>query len=745
MFKKIITIICCIAIVLSLAACGTGFGSKSFKAVEDNDLPYDNLIATNEKYTLELDDSNMGFILTDNATGEKWGTSPIDEGGPQVDEFGMPIKRHPRVESILAVECKNFISDEVNTYYSYTDAVNGGFVTHSPLENGIVLNYYFADAGVMIPLECVLTEKGVKLSVNPKKIQESDNRVVSISIAPFFCGVKNDTENAYLFIPSGSGALMGVDTKSDQGDSFSAQVYGYDSSIDEVALTSIKEPIRLGVYGAKMGNNAVCAIIDSSEGSAWIKATSGSKTLGYSSCYATFQMRGYTNHSAVLFSYYEVESLVYSKKMIEKPISITYCPLSDDQANYSGMAKVYRDYLIDTFGMNETSKEIPLNIRMLGGALMTKSFVGIPYKSVYPTTTLKEAEKIMAEIKKELNTDFAVQLKGYGDSGVDVGKIAGNFKVSNTLGSLKELKKLFEYSKNNNIDLYFDFDIERFNKGSAGFTKFFDSVTNAGEQKAVQYHYDLAVRGQKTDNSFNLLSPASFGKVFDKISAKTGKYNLTGISLDSASSTAYSDYIDKDNSKYYAKNGFSDAVSDVIKSIKSEKKRFMASNANLYSAVMADIITEAPVASEKSQVFLYDIPFYQMVFKGSVPITVQSINLSANPKLMLLKAVEGGSGLGYTVINNWDNTLINAEYPYYYNSVFEGIKNDIFNNSKQLSDYYKKISGQHISEHTVLDNGLRRTVFENGVCVYVNYTDKAINTPDGEVLPYEYLITEISL
>ena len=255
MIKKIITAVCCVAIVLSLTACGTDFGSKTYKAVEDNDLPYDNLIATNEKYTLELDDSNMGVILTDNATGEKWSSSPIDEGGQQVDEFGMPIKRHPRVESILAVECKNFVSDEVNTYYSYTDAVNGGYVTHSPIENGIVLNFYFTEAGVMIPLECVLTENGVKLTVNPKKIQESDNRVVSLSIAPFFCGVKNDAENSYLFVPSGSGALMDVSSKSDQGESFSAQVYGYDASIDEVALTAIKEPVRLGVYGVKSGDH----------------------------------------------------------------------------------------------------------------------------------------------------------------------------------------------------------------------------------------------------------------------------------------------------------------------------------------------------------------------------------------------------------------------------------------------------------------------------------------------------------
>jgi hypothetical protein len=157
---------------------------------------------------------------------------------------------------------------------------------------------------------------------------------------------------------------------------------------------------------------------------------------------------------------------------------------------------------------------------------------------------------------------------------------------------------------------------------------------------------------------------------------------------------------------------------------------------------MADIITESPVSSEKNRIFLYDVPFYQMVFKGSIPITVESINLTADTKLTLLKAIESGSGLGYTVIDNWDNSVINADLPYFYNSVFKEVKNGTFDNSKELSDYYNKISGKHIVKHTVYDSGLRETIFENGVCVYVNYTKNTLNTPAGKLASYEYLITE---
>lgn len=742
MIRRFLIILCCLILCLSLTACTTGFGSLEYNEVGASDKPTDTVIAQNSNHKLELDKSNMGFILTDLKTEQQWSTTPIDPSGQQFDEFGMPIKKHPKVESILAIECKNFDSDEKNTYYSYNDAVKDGKVTYKKLKNGILINYYFAEAKVMIPLECVLTDDGVKLSVDPTKIQESENKVVGISIAPYFCAVKNDSDDSYLFLPSGSGAIMGVESKSEQGNSYSAQIYGYDPSIDEVALTSKKESVKLNVFGAKINDRAVLAIVDGSASSALINANAGSTTLGYSSCYATFQMRGYTNHVAELFSYEKVDKVVYSKKMIDKPISITFCPLIGDDANYSGMAKSYREYLIKNHKMTDSGDDVALNIRILGGTEITQSFVGIPYKTVSAATTIDDAKNIIEEINKNVNNKISVQLKGFGESGLDVGKIAGNYTVSKNLGSLKTLKQLFEYSRDAKVDLYFDFDIERFNKNSSGITKFSDAAVNAGEQKALQYHYDVAVRDKKTDTVYTLLSPARFTDVFEKVNKVTTKYNISGISLDTVSSVAYSDYADKENSEYYSKNGFVTATNSLFDSIKSSNTKFMASNANIYAAVNANIISESPTSSEKNYSFLYDIPFYQMVFKGSVPITVESINLASNSKEMILKAVESGSGLGYTVINNWDNSLINANSPYFYNSVFNQLKDSIFENSQELSAYYEKISGKHIISHKVFENGLRETVFENGVCVYVNYTDQTLDTSAGELLPYEYLISE---
>jgi flagellin-specific chaperone FliS len=189
------------------------------------------------------------------------------------------------------------------------------------------------------------------------------------------------------------------------------------------------------------------------------------------------------------------------------------------------MAEVYRNYLIDN-GMKITDKDASLSIRIIGGAEMTESFVGIPYETVYPTTTINNAKEIIDDLNSNLDTDFAVQLKGFGDSGVDVGKIAGNLTVNKNIGSMDELKKLYDYSNSINVDLYFDFDIERYNKGSLGISKFFGSATNAGEQKATQYFYDKAVKDKNLESAYNILSPSNFKKVFNKITKKADKYAI---------------------------------------------------------------------------------------------------------------------------------------------------------------------------------------------------------------------------
>ena len=167
----------------------------------------------------------------------------------------------------------------------------------------------------------------------------------------------------------------------------------------------------------------------------------------------------------------------------------------------------------------------------------------------------------------------------------------------------------------------------------------------------------------------------------------------------------------------------------------------MASDANDFTAVAADLIVDAPVSSDKGYTFVEDVPFYAMVFKGYVPMTCGAVNLTSNPQETLLGAVEGGIGLNYTVINQWDNKLIDAVYPYFYSTVYSSVKNDILAAYDSLAEYYNSINKAKIVSNTLVSSGVHCTVFDNGVTVYVNYNNAPAQSPAGEIAALNYIVT----
>ena len=744
MKRKIVSFFCCFALVVALTACGEDVTLSNFETDSEISSISDDLTVENDLYRLEWNSNNNGVNIVELQTGEKWGTTPESANGEQFDEFGMPIKKHPQVESVLLLKYLNLETNTEETLNSYTDAVGMGRVSCTEIDNGLRVEFYFDEAEFMIPVEYRLREDSVNISVDTEKIQEGSNQLLQISLAPFFCSAENDTDGSYLFVPSGSGALVATDTVAGTNQIYSASVYGEDLSIEKEALISTTESVRLPVYGAYSNGKASFAVIEEGADSAEITVNAGSQALGYSAVYATFRMRGFTDHTAELYSSIKVQNVIYSKSMINTRLSVSFYPLSGEKAGYSGMAAAYRNYLVEKCGMPASSDRERLNLTLIGGSMITKSFLGIPYQSIYASTTVSQAKDIISDLCEKIEYgDFSVKLKGFGQSGIDEGKVGGGFALNKDLGSKKELKQLMEVCNHHDIDLYMDFDVIRYQSSGGGFSVSFDPAINAGEQKAAQYHYNIAVKKPLKDTLYYLLSPSKITKAVDKLIEKNKKLNFPGVSLDTLSSVSYSDYADKNSSDFYAKSKMADTAMQAIEKVKSNGIRFSAGSANMYAAVNADIITEAPTVSSKEYVFYADVPFYEMVFGGAVPMACESINLSSDPQKQILRAVESGTGLNYTVMNCWDNSLIDANFPLFYTGVYDYIQDDIVNAVNGLAEYYDKIGNAHIKTHSITESGLRETVFDNGTVVYVNYGNDPLLTPNGqEVAAMGYLISE---
>lgn len=744
MKKRIISIISCFTLLFSLTACGEKIPlAKAFDKAVQTAIPENTLMIQNSNYKLELNKETLGVVLTDLSTGLTWGTSPVGTGDAEVDELGMPIKKHPLTNSVLSVTYLDYETNTENEILSYNGAVNNGRVRCAIGKNSILVEFYFDTPGFMIPVEYILEESSVKIQINPSLIQEGENQILKVAVAPFWCSVENNSEDTYLFVPSGSGALVDASVRSQQGSTYTSQVYGEDLTIKKGTQTTLKESVRLPVYGVRHNSNqASFAIIDGGSDSAAITVRAGSTALGYTTVYGVFQIRGYTDHIAQMFAKQTTETKVYTRYMISTPLSISFFPLIGENANYSGMAGLYKNYLKETENMTEVKEEKNINLTVLGGTLITESVLGIPKTTLYSATTLKEATKIVEDLHRTLGISFNVNLKGYGTSGVNIGKIAGGYKIGSTLGTQKDLSKLKNITESQGSALFMDFELNRFSKSGGGVSTIGDACYNAGEQKAVQYLYNVAVGKQEDKTRHYILTPYKLESISEKLLKKTKSFALDGLSLESLSSLSYSDYFNEEDTAYYSKSEFSDTALKVFKNIASTGRQIMSSKANVYAAVMSDVVINAPSDSDNDAIFKCDVPFYQMVFKGYIPLATESINFAESPEKLVLKAIEGGMSLGFTVAENWDNKLIDADYPLFYNSLYEDVKGIITSSYEEMKDYYSLIGGAEILSHTVLDNGLRQTVFSNGVTVYVNLNDSATTSPAGEISPLDYLVLE---
>lgn len=725
-----------------LSGCGADndtVKTNSFDTEAESSVIGDKLIAENENFTLEFNEVTMGVILTEKATGKVYGTNPIDEGGIQYDELGMPIKRHPQLESVLFIKYLDTKTNNTSEMISYNAAVSNGRTTFEKIQDGVQVNYYFDDAEIMVPVTYTLRENGVALGIDPGKIQENSNMLITASLAPFFCSVENTEKNGYLFYPSGSGTLIYPKEISQPGESYSAEVYGEDASKEKWDKVATEKGIRLPVFGAKFGSQAVFGIIEQGAESSLIDIKAGATSIGYSGVYVTYQLRGFTANIKELYNNRYYKGNVYSDLMVEAPLSVGYYPLSDDKANYSAMAETYRDYLDRTAGKAESPKVSTLDLSFVGGAMIQKSFVGIPYETLFATTTLSDAKNILEGLCEKGVKPSNITLMGFGQNGIDSDKLGGGFKLDKKLGDKSSLLLLSESCKEQNAALYYDFNIVSFTKTANGYNSYFDAAQRANKKVAKLYNFDIAVLGRDTENAGSLLARDRIESAAEEAFRAAEKWQLGGVGFSSLSSIAYSDYSDKQSGKYYAKAGIAEQVSKIYG---KEGISVMSSDANAYAAASSDLILSIPTFSSGAYLFDEYIPFYAMAMRGRSAISAESINLSTDSKTQLLRSVESGAGIAYTVTKAYSTKLLDSTTSLFYNSLYTDLSAEIQENYGKVADYYEKIGSSKIKTHTILENGLRETVFDNGVRVLVNYSDTELADASATVDAMSFLVEE---
>lgn len=718
-------------IIMLIAMCGCSGEKSSVKSFEDEHATTnsDSFVASeNDSFSLSWDSEHYRVILADKKNGTVWSALPSGLHEVRYDEDGFEENNHPHTESPLTIEYVDPNSLQVELLYAYTGSLKKGDYSIEKTDNGIKITYYFSKQRISVSVEYKLLADGINISVNPDEITEKDEYIYRLILAPFFASAENTSDSDYLFVPSGSGALIyPKDWSADTAYTLSYPVYGTDlaSENKENGAVNNVEPVRLPVFGARQGDNAVCAIIEDGAECASIECSVGNTQYGYSSVYAAFQLRGFSSNS-------------YSKNVVSGKISVSYYPLFGKEADYVGMANRYRKYLNEKYNLEKTENDTVLSVKLIGGTHVSSQILGIPYDKLFVTTSLEDSVSIVKDIYENTDISPAINLVGYGASGIDTDKIAGGFKVGSKFGGKKQLAALSDYCRNIGSSLFFDYDIIHFANSGGGIRKMFDYAVTPVGQRTIRYKTEFGT-GSSYANKEYFVAREKLVQMGEKAVRATTDLGLSGISYNTASAAGYSDYSER---KYYVKSGFAENYTEISEIAKQEGLSLLADNANDYAAAVSSLVTCAPTKSAQNDLFTLDVPFYQIVFKGYIPMTSDAINLSADPDIAVLRAVESGTGLSYTLISHYDKALMTAEQTVYHSAVFKGVSDNLYKTVNSYSEYFNLIKNTAIKEHTILENGLRKTVFENGVTVYVNYSDNALKCEQGTVNRNSYIYSK---
>lgn len=735
--NKCFSVFLCLILMSSLISCKK-FESNdnylNFKDISNNVETVDSgTITENDKFALVWVNETKSIRLIEKKTNKVWSTTPIKDGEEVEDtqQIYSPI-------NLSYILCSGY---RTITLTGKLGALVEGRVSAKLINNGIRLMFLFDKVSIGIPLEFVLTNEGLSVSVKYDDIAEDKNtdfRAFEIELLPFFMSVENSAEN-YLFYPSGSGALMYTDERdSGKGREYEAKIYGNDIAVEMEELVIKENQVNLPVFGA-VSNSTMCAIVEEGSEKAYIYAKAGDAVTGYSNISVKFRVRGH-NPSVLDYGGSTGKKTVnnYSDNIISGATAkICYYPLSNEKTGYISIADKYREYLTSKYELKSTNETNALSLKFYG-ALEVKDFIfGLPYMRTEAVTTFEDVQNIL-NILGKYSSSLDINLMGFGKEGTSVGEIAGGFSYSKKVGNKKTLNSLIKLCDSNGYDTYYNFDTVNFSESSKGFSKTKNVVETTNGYPIQVFTYSPATNTKNISNKPTyILSRNQLSKVVDKAIKASKSFDIKGISLSPLSYMAYSDY---GNQKYPVCSFIQEDIKNIISNMKQNGFLVAGTNSNDYYSCLSNKIYDAPSESGMSDSFDLDIPFYQIVFKGYVDMSLPSVNIAVNQQKQILKSMETGCALQFSLINNY-----NTEYAFDTNENLQLMKWD---NNKQLIEKtleenlssLNTIKGLKIKDYIIINEKVRKTIFEDGTIIYINYGSTDYSNGDVSVASMNYKV-----
>nr|PZN06970.1 MAG: hypothetical protein DIU64_13120 [Caldicoprobacter oshimai] len=242
------------------------------------------------------------------------------------------------------------------------------------------------------------------------------------------------------------------------------------------------------------------------------------------------------------------------------------------------------------------------------------------------------------------------------------------------------------------------------------------------------------------ETNYYVLSSRFLGRHVEKFKNAVERIDISGISL-----RDLGDVLSPDRKRSNVINR-QEAKQIVIKQLEllaNTKENIMVKGGNSYSWGYVTDIQGAPSRHNPFYIVDQEVPFYQMVIHGFIDYTGSAINLSGgyDKQDVILRMIEFGSS-PYFILSYQDsseikysglNSLYSTQYKLWLQEAV-----DIYN---AVNRVLKHVANSAITEHKVLNPGVKKIVYDNGCTIYINTNNNEVNV-DGVVIPPKDYVLE---
>lgn len=674
------------------------------------------------RFSIKLEDKNTGAVMESTLSDEK------DNGKNNASWTGY-MKSGIVLTAIIGT---------INTYQVDMNTVKNEITTRYT-DNGIYAQISFKDKYQFdIGVEVSLIDDELIVRVPDESIKENKEGtyINTVSLFPFLGYTYLDEKEGYMLVPDGNGALIYLNDKEGRYTTgFSGLVYGVDDGMTNRAAVStlwgryetVTQPnnVLAPIFGMAHLDDEIAylGIVESGDERCTIEVVPNGVMVDYNRCFARFLLRDVFVQPLNQSNSGTVPAVEQDR--LHSDLQVRYRVLSGNQANYSGMANTYRNYLLDTGKIEKRDLSYNTRVDFLG----TEREEFLMGTTAVTMTTVDQMADILGELRGlGVNNILSVYM-GWQDGGLYNVPIT-SYSADSHIGGNNALKNLIrsEAQQGNTIYLYND----------ALSVNATTNFTTYNVMKMVNKRtFEKKVRGQ-VYNTFYYLMPGYSSGNLERFTEELNNRDIGNLALAGITETLFS-YSSKGS--YYSRTDTMDIYMDAV-SKTDEACSILMETPNAFLWKYSDAFINMPLSSSDYLYLDQDIPFLSMVLKGVIPTYSEYVNFEANKTENFLKMVESGMYPSFYVTAEDSSKLIYTNSSNLFSLEYTSYRDTIAEYDKALKALAEKVGESCIISHEILDNGLVKVTYDNGIRIYVNYTESELSADGLTVAAMSYKESE---